>query len=337
MSELLNKWFDDPVFLLLLSVLPVLLWYGFRRRKIPAIRFSSIRSLAKIQPPLSLRMRHTVVLLRIVVFLLLIFALARPHAGREDTVIREEGIDIVLAIDVSGSMRAEDFHLNGERVNRLEIVKDVVRDFIKSRKGDRIGLVVYASRAYTQCPMTLDYGVLLKFLDRLEIGMIDENQTAIGSALAASVMRLKESKAKSRVVILLTDGRNNAGSVPPMTAASMAKALDIKVYTVGAGTRGKAPFPQQTILGTRYKNVKIEIDDDLLSEIAQSTDAEYFRATDTQALRQTYEDIDKMEKTEAEIIRYLEYVEIFPTLVIAALVIFLLEQILANTLFRTLP
>ncbi len=337
MSELMNKWFDDPVFLLLLTVVPVLLWYWFGRRKTSAVRFSSIRSLKKIQPPVSLRLRHSVLFLRMMVFTLLIIALARPHAGREDTVIREEGIDVVLAIDVSGSMRAEDFQLDGERVNRLEIVKDVVRDFIKSRKGDRIGLVVYASRAYTQCPMTLDYGVLMKFLDRLEIGMIDDRQTAIGSALAASVMRLKESKAKSRVVILLTDGRNNAGSVPPMTAASMAQALDIKVYTVGAGTRGVAPIPQQTVLGTRYVNAKIEIDDDLLTEIAQATDAKYFRATDTEALRETYSKIDKMEKTEAEIIRYLEYVEVFPGFVIAALIAFLLEQILINTLFRKLP
>ncbi len=275
--------------------------------------------------------------MRCIVILLIAFGLARPQKGVEESKLVGEGIDIVLVIDVSGSMRAEDFQIAGESYNRLHIVKAVVKDFIKGRSNDRIGIVVFAGRPYTLCPLTLDYGWLIQNLDRAKIGMLEDG-TAIGTAIATGCNRLRESSADSKVLILLTDGRNNTGRISPETAANLAKTLNVKIYTIGAGTKGMAPYPSRDLFGNKiYQPVKIEIDDESLTQVAQETGGRYFRATDTENLRQIYDDIDKMEKTEIETPQYLEYKEFYPYFLIPALIGFLAEIALANTRLRRLP
>jgi len=266
-----------------------------------------------------------------------VIALARPQYGNEQTKVTTEGIDIVLAVDVSGSMLAEDFEIGGQRYNRLHVVKPVVKDFIMKRTNDRIGLVVFAGRPYTQCPMTLDYGMLLQLLEKVEIGMVEDG-TAIGSALGSSIERLKDTKAKSKVIILLTDGRNNAGEIDPFTAAEIARTFGIKIYTIGAGTKGLAPYPAMDIFGNRVmKQVKIDIDDDALREIAKITDGKYYRATDTESLKEIYSQIDKLEKTETEVTQYTEYNELFHYFLLPALGLLLIELGLKKTKLRKIP
>ena len=275
--------------------------------------------------------------MRCIVILLIAIGLARPQKGVEESKLVGEGIDIVLVIDVSGSMRAEDFQIAGESYNRLHVVKAVVKDFIKGRSNDRIGIVVFAGRPYTLCPLTLDYGWLIQNLDRAKIGMLEDG-TAIGTAIATGCNRLRESSADSKVLILLTDGRNNTGRISPETAANLAKTLNVKIYTIGAGTKGMAPYPSRDLFGNKiYQPVKIEIDDESLTQVAQETGGRYFRATDTENLRQIYDDIDKMEKTEIETPQYLEYKEFYPYFLIPALIGFLAELALANTRLRRLP
>jgi Ca-activated chloride channel family protein len=268
---------------------------------------------------------------------LLLIALARPQYGNEQTKVTTEGIDIVLAVDISGSMLAEDFEIGGKRYNRLYVTKQVVKDFIQRRTNDRIGLVVFAGRAYTQCPMTLDYGMLLQLLEKVEIGMVEDG-TAIGSAIGSSVERLKNTKAKSKVIVLMTDGRNNAGEIDPFTAAEIAKTFGIKIYTIGAGTKGLAPFPAVDIFGNKVmKQVKIDIDDDSLREIAKITDGRYYRATDTESLKEIYSQIDKLEKTESEVTQFTEYHELFHYFLLPAFGLLLLELGLTKIRFRKIP
>jgi Ca-activated chloride channel family protein len=213
----------------------------------------------------------------------------------------------------------------------------VVKDFIEWRENDRIGMVVFAGQAYTQCPLTLDYDVLLQFLEKVEIGMVEDG-TAIGSAIGVCVSRLKTSKAKSKVVILLTDGRNNAGGIDPLTAAELAKTFDTKIYTVGAGTKGLAPYPVKNLFGLKtYRSIQIDIDEEGLTEIANITGGKYFRATDTASLKEVYRQIDSLEKTKMEEAKYTEYSELFTYLLFPALGILLLEVVLANTRFRRIP
>lgn len=290
-----------------------------------------------VKPSWSIKARHILIVLRSLVIILLIIGLARPQAGKEETKITTEGIDIALALDVSGSMLAEDFEIRGERHNRLFVVKDVVEGFVKGRKNDRIGMVVFAGMAYTQCPLTLDYGVFLQFLKKVEIGMIEDG-TAIGSAIGTCVNRLRESDAKSKVIILLTDGRNNAGEIDPLTAAEIAKTLKMKIYTIGAGTKGLAPFPTTDFFGNKVlKPVKVDVDDKILTEIAKMTGGMYFRATDTESLKEIYAEIDALEKTKVEVKQYTEYKELSPYFTLPAFGLFVLEIILANTRFRKIP
>ncbi|MFH1415491.1 MAG: VWA domain-containing protein [Elusimicrobiota bacterium] len=301
------------------------------------IKFSSVGNLKRLKSSLSLKMRHMLVVLRIAAISLLVVGLMRPQKGIEETKIESEGIDIVLSIDVSGSMMAEDFTINGQRMNRLEVVKNVVSDFIKKRSNDRIGLVVFAGRAYMQCPLTLDYGILLKFLEKIDIGMIEDG-TAVGDGVATALARLKDIDSKSKVVILLTDGVNNAGKVDPVNSAELAKALGVKIYTIGAGSKGRVPFPAQDFFGNKvYQWAVIDIDEESLGNIADITGGKYFRATDTEKLKQIYDEIDKLEKTKVEIKSYTEYKELFPKFVLAALMLLLFEIILRYTRFRTLP
>ncbi len=327
--------FENIIWIILLVPLILAVYLKWQPRG--HIKFSSVGNLKKLKASFSLKVRHILVGLRIIAICLLVAGLMRPQKGIEETVIESEGIDIALAIDVSGSMMAEDFTLNGRRMNRLEVVKNVVSDFIKKRSNDRIGLVVFAGRAYMQCPLTLDYGILLNFLEKIDIGMIEDG-TAVGDGVATALARLKDIQSKSKVVILLTDGVNNAGKVDPANSAELARALGVKIYTIGAGSKGKVPFPARDFFGNKvYQWAVIDINEESLGSIARITGGKYFRATDTGKLKQIYDEIDKLEKTKIEIKSYTEYRELFPKFVLAALILLLLEVILRYTRFRTLP
>lgn len=330
--------FEDPHnFIWALIFIPILIYLYIKQRSNGQVSFSSLKNLKKLKPSAILKARHILIGLRAAAIILMIVALMRPQKGIQETKIETEGVDIILSIDVSGSMLAEDFVLNGERKNRLEVVKEVVRDFIKKRKNDRIGLVVFAGRSYVQCPLTLDYGVLLQFLDRVEIGMIEDG-TAVGDGLATALTRLRKVDSKSKVVVLLTDGVNNAGKVDPLNAAELAKAMGIRVYTIGAGSKGQVPFPARDFFGNKvYQWAIIDVDDETLTKMAETTGGRYFRATDTDSLRKIYEEIDRLEKTKVEINAYMEYKELFPPFVVLALVLILVETGLRHTRLRTLP
>jgi Ca-activated chloride channel family protein len=326
--------------LLLLLVPPGLALVRARRRRAArpaALRFPSLAVLRKIAPHGGGRRRVWLGVLHLAVLILIVLALARPQLGRALTQIHREGVDVVLAVDISGSMLAEDFTVDGARASRLAAVKDVVREFVAARPGDRIGLVLFAARPYTQAPLTLDHGWLLQNLARAEVGLIEDG-TAIGSALGVAVARLRPSTAKSKFVVLLTDGQQNAGRITPQTAAEAAATLGVKVYTVGAGSRGMAPYPVETVFGeTVYRPVQVDIDEDTLKKIAATTGARYFRATDSDNLREIYAEIDRSEKTEFEAPQFLDYRELYPWLVWPALTLLLLEIGLAETVLRKLP
>ncbi|MFC1477104.1 VWA domain-containing protein [candidate division KSB1 bacterium] len=327
--------FADPYYLLLLLLLPVFIaWYiqkSIRRRG--TIRFSNLQVLGRMRQSPKQRLRHILFILRMFVLALVVVGLARPQSSHKEEEIETEGIDIILSMDVSGSMRAEDF----KPANRLEAAKVVAKDFIEGRTNDRIGMVIFAGRSYTQCPLTLDYGILISFLEQIHIGMVEDG-TAIGMAIANCLNRLRDSKAKSKVVILLTDGRNNRGELDPITASQIAEALDVKIYTIGMGKRGQALFPyDDPIFGKRYIMQEADIDEDMLTTIARNTNGAYFRATDEQKLKEIFEIIDTMEKTKIEVKEYTRYGELFHWFVIPAFVFFVLEIILANTVFRRIP
>lgn len=338
--------FHDPVWLAALPLVG-LVWVLAMRLRRPALRFPSGEGLEVLLRTGQAAWLATPTILRLTALALMVLAMARPRQGLERDRIRAEGIDIVLVVDVSTSMLAEDFTppqqvgvgftLQGRRRNRLEVVKAVVREFIEQRVNDRIGLVVFAGRPYTQCPMTLDHGWLLSQLDRAEIGMIEDG-TAIGSGIATALNRLRASTAKSRVMILLTDGVNNAGRVTPDAAAQLAKTLDVKLYAIGAGTKGLAPYPAKDLFGrTVYQQVKIEVDDEGLTRLAEATGGRYFRAVDSDSLKRIYGEIDRMEKVSVEQPAYQRYHERYPWLVVPALLLVLLEVGLSETRLRVLP
>jgi Ca-activated chloride channel family protein len=327
----------DPWFLALLALLPVLVWLERRLRRDAAVRFPTLGVLSGIGFSGRKRWRWVIPALRLAALALTVVALARPQFGRAESRYTGEGIDIMLAVDISGSMLAEDFTVDEKRVNRLEAVKSVVEGFVDRRPNDRIGLVLFGARPYTQCPLTLDHGWLMQNLERAQIGMIEDG-TAIGSALATAAGRLKDSDAKSKVVILLTDGQNNAGKVSPLTAADATAALGIKTYTIGAGTRGLAPYPARDLFGNIvYQPVQVDIDEDTLGAIAEKTGGAYFRATDTESLKKIYADIDQLERTEFEAPRYLDYDELYPWLLLPAVILLAAELGLSHTVLRKLP
>lgn len=327
----------DPWALLLLLAIPLLWWLQRRQAREANVRFSTLTVLRGIPHAGARRWRWVLHALRAAILVLLSVAMSRPQLGKAESKFTGEGIDIVLAVDISGSMLAEDFNLGSQRVNRLEIVKHVVKDFIGKRAGDRFALVLFGARPYTQCPLTLDHGWLLQNLERAEIGMIEDG-TAVGSALATASGRLEHSDAKSKVVILLTDGQNNAGKISPVTAADAAKALGIKVYTIGAGTRGMAPYPGRDLFGNKvYQPVQVDIDEDTLKKIAQKTGGRYFRATDTESLEEVYAEIDTLERTTFTAPRFLDYYEFYPWLILPALALLVAEIGLVHTRLRKLP
>ena len=267
-----------------------------------------------------------------------IVALAQPRLLRSETRISASGVDIVVALDMSGSMASEDFEVGNGRVSRIEMAKTVLKKFIDKRPNDRIGLVVFASQAYIAAPPTLDHDFLLQQIDRLELGRIDPNQTAIGSALVAAVNRLRELKSKSRIVILMTDGENNAGKIAPLTAAEAARALGVRVYTIGVGMQGKAPMP--VFFGGRkvgYQWEPVDIDEDTLTKIAAATGAKYYRADNAEKFQAIYAEIDGLEKSEAEIKKFTQFQELFPWLISPGLGLLLVEVALRHTLLRRLP
>jgi Ca-activated chloride channel family protein len=328
--------FEDP-WLLVFGLVLVPVFYGYLKRKGSGrIRFSSLAPFAGIPPSLSVQFRHSLIVFRCLGIGLCVIALARPQAGQKETEIITEGIDIMLCLDTSGSMRALDFEREGKRTDRLDVVKEVVKAFIQKRQNDRIGMVVFGEQAFTQCPLTMDYGVLLSFLDRIEIGMAGDS-TAVGSALATAVKRLEKVPGKSKVIILVTDGRNNAGRIAPETAAEIAKTYKVKVYTIGVGVEGESPFLMETLFGKRYVYQKVDLDEDTLKHIADITGGAYFRAQDTASLEEIYEQIDQMERTEAKVKEYMEYEELFARFAFPGLLLILAGFVLENTRFRKIP
>lgn len=338
LSDLWLLWILGPLYLIW-AALWLRLHLHTRGHTRAALRYSSISALHGLKGR-SHMLRRLVQSLRLVTMLLLVMAMTRPQTGRRRTQIHTEGVDIMLAIDTSGSMRALDLDTDrpiSARRHRLDVVKEVVERFIQKREHDQIGMVVFGEQAFTQCPLTLDHGIVAAFLERLDIGSAGENGTAVGSGLATAVKRLRDSKAKSKVVILLTDGRNNSGAVSPKTSADIAKAQDVRVYTIGAGGRGPAPFLRDTLFGKQAVYEEVDIDEETLQHIAELTSGKYFRAEDTKALGEIYEQIDQMEKTEVQVDAYMEYEEKFSVLVFPALMLLVLETVLLGTRFRKIP
>jgi Ca-activated chloride channel family protein len=269
---------------------------------------------------------------------LFILALSQPRLTQSETKISASGVDIMVAFDLSGSMAAEDFEIRGQRVNRLVMAREVLKKFIEKRPNDRIGLVVFATEAYTATPLTLDHDFLLQNLDRLELGTIPANQTAIGSALSTAINRLRELKSKSKIVILMTDGVNNAGKVAPQTAAEAAQALAVKVYTIGVGTQGQAPVPTRDMFGRLvYQMQPVEIEEETLQEIARRTDGKYYRADNAARFEAIYAEIDRLEKTEAAVKKYARHQELFAWIIAPGMVLLMLEILLKHTVWRRLP
>ncbi|MBF0385334.1 MAG: VWA domain-containing protein [Candidatus Omnitrophica bacterium] len=330
--------FKDPIILLLIPIFWAVFIFLNKKKVTPSLTYPSSNAFLSIKENWKVFLTKNMVFSRLLVITLFIFALSGPREVLERTEVTTEGIDIVLVVDASGSMAAQDFTLLGKRVDRLEAVKSVVNEFIDARKYDRLGLVAFAAEAYVVCPLTSDHEWLKTNLNRINLGVINEDGTAIGSAVASALGRLKESTAKSKIIILLTDGVNNTGKIEPLTAAKAGEALGIKIYTIGAGTKGLAPFPVQDLFGRMfYQNVQVEIDEDTLKEIAKLTHAEYFRATDTKSLEDIYKQIDKMEKTEIKQAGYQEYKQLFWVFLSIGVVLLCLELILSNTILLRIP
>ncbi|MBI5388694.1 MAG: VWA domain-containing protein [Verrucomicrobia bacterium] len=323
-------------FLLLLPLLPALAWLKGRQGRKPAFLYSSLALVRGLDNASRSRAGAVLLALRWLALALFIIGLARPQLTESETSVKASGVDIVVALDLSGSMQSEDFTLNRRRVDRLVIAKDVLKKFIERRPNDRIGLVAFAGRAYIASPLTLDHDFLQANLDRLHHGMI-EDSTAIGSGLSAAVNRLRDLKSKSKIVILMTDGQNNAGKITPMMAAEAAQALAVKVYTVGVGTRGVAPMPYVMFGQKMYRNVRVDIDEETLQSVSKKTGGKYYRADSTETLRAIYAEIDQLEKTDVETKKYVRRHELFLFCVLPGLVLLLAELALAHTIWRKMP
>ncbi len=328
-----NIEFANPKLLWLLLLVPLaIIWYILRHKKQEAaVTFSDLKGMVKLPRTWKAWFRHLLFALKMAALALLIVALARPQSSSTNSTSNIEGIDIVMAMDVSGSMLARDL-----KPDRLTAAKQVASDFVKDRPGDRMGLVIFSGETFTQVPLTTDHGVMLNMLAEMKNGLIDDG-TAIGDGLATAISRLKDSEAVSKVVILLTDGMNNAGSVDPYTAAEIAKLYGIRVYTIGVGTYGTAPYPVQDFFGrTVMQQMKVEIDEKLLTTIATSTGGKYFRANNNKKLDEIYQEIDKLERSKIEVTEFRRLHEEFYPLVAWAIALLLLEFLLRKTIFRTL-
>jgi Ca-activated chloride channel family protein len=328
--------FAHPWVLLLLPALPLIAWFRGKRGGAPSIIFSSITDLRIIGHLRRSKAGAILTSLLLLAEALLIVALARPQRGKELQQIKASGIDIILAIDVSRSMLAEDFTIGNERANRLEAVKQVTERFINARPNDRIGIVAFAGRPYLVSPLTLDHDWLLKNLERLNVGLVEDG-TAIGSAIVSSANRLKERAAKSKIIVLLTDGDNNSGKVNPTTAAEAAHALGLKIYTIGAGTRGYAPVPVPMFGQIVYRNVKVEVDEETLKKIAAIANGQFYRATDSKSLQQIFDQIDRLEKSVIETRQYTQYRDLFIWPLMPAFGLLLVYLAGMQSFFRRLP
>lgn len=325
--------FEYPLYLLfLLLLIPAVAWYIWKHKHYTAeIKFSSVMPFAGMKKSPVIYLRHLPFILGILAAASLIIAIARPQKTDNWSNKTTEGIDIVMAVDISGSMLAEDL-----KPNRLEAAKKVGIQFIGNRPNDNIGLVVFAGESFTQCPLTINHAELINLLQGVRFGMIEDG-TAIGSGLATSINRIKDSKAKSKVIILLTDGTNNRGEIAPVTAGEIAKTFGIRVYTIGVGTIGKAPYPFQTPYGTQYQDVEVDIDEPTLMQIADMTGGKYFRATDTASLQSIYDEIYAMEKTKIDVKEFSSKEELFHIFALVAFVCLFGEVVLRNTILRSIP
>ena len=323
-----------PILFLLILVAA---WAYYKYKKgTPGITFSLTHRLIKFAGDFEKIAGRLPLIIRTAALVLLVFAAARPQLYNVSRDTRSPGVDIILAIDASGTMKALDFKLNGDRVTRLEAVKKVVTEFIKKREHDRIGLVVFGTDAYTQSPLTMDKGLLLNLIDKLEIGMAGD-RTAIGSAIAIAGKRLKDLEAKSKILILLTDGRNNAGDITPEQAAEAVKAFGVKIYTIGAGGKGPAPFAVQGLFGTQLVYQNVDLDEETLQKIAHIGDGRYFRAGDSKELSEIYDIIDKAEKREIKVKEFLNFKELYLYFLIPAFILILIEIVLKAAILRIVP
>lgn len=324
--------FAHPYYFLLLLLLPLILWWQ-RKKNIPQqskFRLTSLAYLSGLKPNWRVRLRPILIVLRSVAFVALVIALARPQSSNISESIDSDGIDIVLSVDVSGSMMAEDL-----KPNRIEAAKQVANDFVDKRANDRIGLVIFSGESFTQCPITIDHNILKEQLDNIKSGMLQDG-TAIGMGLATAVDRLRNSKAKSKIIILLTDGVNNTGLIDPSTALEIAKAYKLRVYCIGVGTRGQAPYPVQTPTGIQKQMVPVEIDEALLKTISVQTGGKYFRATSNSSLAAIYKEIDQLEKSKVEVSSFKHFTDLFFPFAVLALICLALEMLLRYTLFRSI-
>jgi Ca-activated chloride channel homolog len=325
--------FADPEYFWLMLLIPAAIgWYIYRLRNYHAtLQISSIKAFSKVSPSWRLYSRHILFGFRLLAAALFIIAIARPQRNMSRQDISVEGIDIVLATDVSSTMLAEDL-----KPNRLEAAKDVGIEFINSRPDDRIGLVIFSGESFTQCPLTTDHAKLINLYNDIKFGLIDDG-TAISDGLATAVNRLKESKALSKVIILLTDGVNNMGSIDPQSAAEIASLYGIRIYTIGAGTIGYAPAPVRTPFGMQYAQQEVKIDEPLLKKVSAMTNGKYFRATNKKKLEEIYKEIDRMEKSKIDVTEFKRKKEEFMMFALAGLVLLGIEILLRNTILRTLP
>ncbi|MBC7474545.1 MAG: VWA domain-containing protein [Candidatus Sericytochromatia bacterium] len=332
-----NIRFANPLFLFILLIIPFLFYYEKYLKKYASIKFSSIGTLKLAKKEKRFNWRFIPLFLRLLTISLFIITLARPQIGQANSEVLTEGIDIMLAIDTSGSMAAVDLTIGQDRATRLDVVKKVVKDFVAKRTTDPTGLIVFGTEAFTQCPLTLDTNILNQFVGTLEIGMAGDS-TSIGNAIGLAVTRLKDAKkSKSKVIILLTDGANTSGKVAPDKATEIAVTYGIKIYTIGIGTSGKIPFVQNTVFGPQIVYGEADLDEKALKIIADKTGGMYYRAKNTNELEKIYGDINKLEKSEVKIKKYMDYKELFSYFLIPALLFLLLEIILSNTRFLRIP
>ena len=329
--------FADPIWFGLIPCLAVVVYVALVGRRQGRVRFSDVGLAASAQGGRGQLFRLIPLALRLAVLFLVIVAMARPQGGAQGQEVLSEGVDIMLVADTSGSMEAMDFTLGGQRATRLDVVKKVIREFVGGRVNDRIGLVVFGEEAFVQCPTTLDYGILVNTLDAVRLKMAGDG-TAIGSALGTAVQSLEPMPGKSKIVILLTDGKNTTGILDPQQAARAAATYGIKVYTIGVGTDGEAPFLTQGLFGGKqFVYQKVEMDEPTLKAIAHATGARYFRADSSESLAQIFALIDDMEKTKVEVREWVDYEELFRSILLPALFLLMTELVLRATWLRTLP
>ena len=323
---------NEGFLFLLIGIIPMIVWYFIKSKSsTPTITISNLKGFGLKTNNIRNYLKHLLFVFRVLSLALIIIALARPQSTNSWQNISTEGIDIIMSLDISGSMLAQDF-----KPNRLEASKDIAAEFINSRPNDRMGLVVFSGESFTQCPLTTDHAVLINLFKGIKFGMIDDG-TAMGEGIATAINRIKDSHAKSKVIILLTDGVNNAGAIAPITAAEIAKTYGIRVYTVGVGTMGEAPYPMPTAFGTQIQMMKVEIDEPVLKQVAEITNGKYFRATNNEKLREIYKEIDKLEKTKIAVKEYRKRKEEFLPLLLVAGLLLLLEIVFRYTLLKKIP